>query len=42
MSEKLKSILGSDGVEHNERLFETDKGIASLGDELFVSLSGIP
>ena len=25
-------------VEHNERIFESDEGIGSLGDELFVSM----
>ena len=34
--DRLKDLLDRDGVEYNEKLFDTDKGITGLGDEPFV------
>ena len=33
----MKGLLDRDGVEYNEKLFDTERGIAGLGDEPFVS-----
>ncbi len=33
----LKDLLNEGGVEYNEKLFDSDMGIAGLGSDLFVS-----
>lgn len=37
--ESLKVLLDRDGVEYSTKTFDTDDGIAGLGDEPFVSLT---
>lgn len=38
MIDRLIGLLDRDGVENDRQFFETEEGIAGLGDELFVSL----
>ena len=34
---RLKELLNSDNIEYDERKFETEDGIAGLGERPFVS-----
>ena len=38
MITRLKELLKRDNITVNERIFETEDGIASLGDTPFVSI----
>ena len=38
LMDRLKELLDRDGVEYNEKFFETSGGISGLGDEPFVRI----
>ena len=35
--DRMKALLDQDGIEYNEKIFETNRGIAGLGSNPFVS-----